>query len=62
MLAALVYATTAARTLYGLSANRQLPGFLQELNGAGVPMKAVMTNFILGMTFFRTIPQLVSNG
>jgi amino acid transporter len=50
--AALVYATTAARTLYGLSANRQLPAFLQELNGAGVPMKAVMTNFVLGMTFF----------
>ena len=50
--AALVYTTSAARTLYGLSGNRQLPAFLQELNGKGVPYKAVIVNFVLGMTFF----------
>lgn len=50
--AALVYTTSAARTLYGLSGNRQLPSFLQELNSNGVPVKAVLANFFLGITFF----------
>ncbi len=50
--AGLVYSTSAARTLYGLSGNRQLPLFLQEVNGRGIPAKAVFVNFIIGMTFF----------
>ncbi|WP_423063945.1 APC family permease [Candidiatus Paracoxiella cheracis] len=48
----LVYSTSAARTLYGLSSNRQLPKFLQEVNERGIPAKAVFVNFIVGMTFF----------
>lgn len=50
--AGLVYSTSAARTLYGLSANRQLPKFLQEVNTRGIPAKAVLVNFMVGMTFF----------
>lgn len=50
--AGLVYSTSAARTLYGLSTNRQLPKFLQEVNERGIPAKAVLINFVLGMTFF----------
>lgn len=50
--AGLVYSTSAARTLYGLSGNRQLPKFLQEVNARGMPAKAVFINFIIGMTFF----------
>lgn len=50
--AGLVYSTSAARTLYGLSTNRQLPKFLQEVNERGIPTKAVLVNFIVGMTFF----------
>lgn len=50
--AGLVYSTSASRTLYGLSANRQLPKFLQEVNVRGLPAKAVLVNFIVGMTFF----------
>lgn len=50
--AGLVYSTSASRTLYGLSSNRQLPKFLQEVNGNGIPAKAVIVNFIIGMTFF----------
>ncbi|WP_042525920.1 APC family permease [Coxiella burnetii] len=50
--AGLVYSTSSSRTLYGLSANRQLPKFLQEVNERGIPAKAVFVNFIVGMTFF----------
>lgn len=50
--AGLVYSTSASRTLYGLSANRQLPKFLQEVTERGVPAKAIMVNFVIGMTFF----------
>ena len=50
--AGLVYSTSSARTLYGLSANRQLPRFLQELTSGGIPANAIIVNFILGMTFF----------
>ncbi len=50
--AGLVYSTSAARTLYGLSANRQLPKFLQEVTQRGIPAKAVIVNFVIGMTFF----------
>lgn len=50
--AGLVYSTSAARTLYGLSTNRQLPAFLQQVNDRGIPSKAVFVNFLIGMTFF----------
>ncbi|QHG92619.1 APC family permease [Coxiella endosymbiont of Amblyomma sculptum] len=50
--AGLVYSTSAARTLYGLSANRQLPKFLHEVNKRGIPAKAIVVNFIVSMTFF----------
>lgn len=50
--AGLVYSTTAARILYGLSSNRQLPAFLQQVNTRGIPAKAVLVNFLVGMTFF----------
>lgn len=50
--AGLVYSTSAARTLYGLSTNRQLPLFLQQVNSRGIPAKAVLVNFIIAMTFF----------
>ncbi len=50
--AGLVYSTSSSRILYGLSANRQLPKFLQEVNKRGIPAKAVFVNFIVGMTFF----------
>ena len=50
--AGLVYSTSSSRTLYGLSANRQLPKFLQEVNKRAIPAKAVFVNFIVGMRFF----------
>jgi amino acid transporter len=50
--AALVYTTSAARTLYGLSGNRQLPAFLHELSGRGIPVNAVLVNFVMGVIFF----------
>lgn len=50
--AGLIYSTSAARTLYGLSSNRQLPAFLQQVNERGIPAKAVLVNFFIGMTFF----------
>jgi amino acid transporter len=50
--AGLVYSTSAARILYGMSANRQLPMFLQEVTTKGVPARAVVVNFVLAMTFF----------
>ncbi len=50
--AALVYSTSASRILYGMSTNKQLPKFLSEVNPHGMPAKAVLVNFIIGMTFF----------
>lgn len=50
--AALVYSTSASRILYGMSTNRQLPKFLSEVNPHGMPSKAVLVNFIVGMSFF----------
>ena len=50
--AGLVYSTSASRTLYGLSTNRQLPKFIQEVTSRGIPAKAIMVNFVVGMTFF----------
>ncbi len=50
--AALVYSTSASRILYGMSTNRQLPKFLSEVNPHGMPAKAVLVNFIVGMSFF----------
>jgi amino acid transporter len=47
-----VYSTSAGRTLYAMSANGQLPKFLSTLSHRGVPINAVLVNFILGMTFF----------
>lgn len=50
--AGLVFMTSAARLLYGLSANRQLPKFLSIVNDRGIPAYSVLVNFIVGMTFF----------
>ena len=50
--AGLVFMTSASRLLYGLSANRQLPKFLSEVNSRGIPAYSVLVNFIVGMSFF----------
>ncbi len=50
--AGIVYSTSAGRTLYAMSANSQLPKFLSKLSGRGIPVYAVLVNFVLGMTFF----------
>lgn len=50
--AGLVFMTSAARILYGLSANKQLPKFLSQVNTRGIPAYSVLVNFIVGMSFF----------
>lgn len=50
--AGLIYSASAARLLYGLSSNRQLPEFLQTVTDRGIPAKAVIVNFIVGLAFF----------
>ena len=49
--AGLVFTTSAARNLYGLSANRQLPFFIRHVNPRGIPANAVIVNFLAGMAF-----------
>ncbi len=50
--AGLVYCSSSARILYAMSANRQLPKFLCFLSNNGMPVRAIIVNFIVGMALF----------
>ena len=48
----LVYVTTTARTVYGISKNGLFPPILSKLNKQGFPIYAIALNFVLGMFVF----------
>lgn len=50
--AGIVYSTSAARTIYAMSANGQLPKPFSLLSPRGTPTNAVILNFVIGMLFF----------
>ncbi len=53
---ALLYTTATARVNYALSKNGVMPESFQDLNKQSVPMKAVMTNFCVGLFLFLPFP------
>ena len=56
MAAALMYAGSASRSLYGMSKNEYIPNVFQQLTRQGNPAFAIMVNFILGMCLFAPLP------
>jgi len=54
--AGLVYVTSTARILYAMSQIGYLPKWLQGLNKQGIPIAAIMLNFVLGMFLFLPLP------
>lgn len=52
----LIYTATTARLNYAMSVNKYTPQFMLKLNERGVPAKAVMLNFAVGMLMFMPLP------
>jgi len=54
--AALMYMSSASRSLYGMSKNDYLPLIFQKLTTQGNPVAAIAVNFCLGMFMFAPLP------
>jgi amino acid transporter len=54
--AALMYCSSAARSLYGMSTNGYLPRFVQQMSPQGNPRNAIIINFVLSMCLFAPLP------
>ena len=54
--AALMYISSGARALYGMSKNHHIPLLFQRLTSRESPVIAVVANFILGMCLFAPLP------
>ncbi len=54
--AALMYAGSASRSLYGISKNNHIPTVFNKLTAQGNPIYAIILNFILGMLMFSPLP------
>ncbi|QTS84204.1 APC family permease [Coxiella endosymbiont of Amblyomma nuttalli] len=54
--AALMYISSGARALYGMSKNHHIPLLFQRLTSQESPIIAIITNFILGMCLFAPLP------
>lgn len=54
--AGLMYCSSAARSLFGMSKNGYLPAFFQKLSPKGNPMAAVIVNFLLSLCLFAPLP------
>ncbi|WP_100623489.1 APC family permease [Candidatus Coxiella mudrowiae] len=54
--AALMYTSSGARALYGMSKNRHIPLLFQHLTTQGNPSIAIIANFVLGMCLFAPLP------
>lgn len=54
--AGLMYCSSAARSLYGMSKNGYLPSFFQKLSPLGNPINSTMVNFVLGLCLFAPLP------
>lgn len=56
MAAALMYVSSAGRSLFGMSKNKQLPAMFSLLNAEASPVFAIAVNFVLGMMMFAPLP------
>jgi len=54
--AALIYISSAGRSLYGMSHNDYIPLIFQKLTSDGNPISAIGVNFVLGMLLFLPLP------
>jgi amino acid transporter len=54
--AGLMYFGSAARSIYGMSLNKQLPGIFKMLSPKGVPTFAIILNFLVGLIMFAPLP------
>jgi len=51
-----IYTATTARLNYGISANKYLPEFMMKVTGKGVPIYAIVVNFIIGILLLAPLP------
>lgn len=54
--AGLMYATSGARILQAMGQNKQMPKLMADLNTSGIPVPAILINFVLGLLFFLPFP------
>lgn len=54
--AALIYTGSASRSLYGTSKNGYIPKIFEILSEKGIPVPAIIANFIFGMMMFAPLP------
>lgn len=54
--AAMMYCSSAARSLYGMSKNGYVSKILQQITLQGNPIWAVVANFVVGMFMFAPLP------
>ena len=54
--AGLMYFGSAARSIYGMSLNAQLPKIFKLLSPKGIPTFAIIINFIVGLIMFAPLP------
>jgi amino acid transporter len=52
----LMYCSSAARSLYGMSQNGYLPELFQKLTAQGNPIYAILLNFFIGLLLFFPLP------
>ena len=53
---AFIYTASTSRVNMAMSKNGFMPGWMQKMNGHGVPYLAIGINFIVGMIFFLPFP------
>lgn len=54
--AGLIFVTSTARILYGMSKNGYIPPLFSRLNQQGFPIYAIFLNFLVGMFLFLPLP------
>ena len=52
----IIYTATTARLNYGVSTNKYLPEFMMKVTGKGVPVYAIIVNFIIGVLLLAPLP------
>jgi amino acid transporter len=54
--AGLIYVTSTARILYAMSQIGYMPKWMSTLNSQGLPVAAILVNFVIGMFLFLPLP------
>jgi amino acid transporter len=52
----LIYCSSAARSIYGMSQNGYLPDLFKKLTASGNPIYAILLNFCVGLVLFFPLP------